>query len=114
MRISDWSSDVCSSDLAVDLGERGIAIIGVDRRDRDHVGVLRGERDQRVVTLAYVRGIARKRLVGTAEPHRAEGIDRQIGSASCRERVWPYVLISVVAVLLKKNKTNYPSKDYEH
>src|SRR3546814_6925904 len=93
MRISDWSSDVCSSDLmrmnleqadaarghAIDLGERGIAIIGVDRRDRDHVGVLRGERDQRVVTLAYVRGIARKRLVGTAEPHRAEGIDRLTG-----------------------------------
>src|SRR3546814_8902200 len=25
MRISDWSSDVCSSDLAVDADERGVA-----------------------------------------------------------------------------------------
>src|SRR3546814_19130660 len=29
MRISDWSSDVCSSDLATDIAERGIDVSGV-------------------------------------------------------------------------------------
>src|SRR3546814_13732796 len=33
MRISDWSSDVCSSDLAVDAGE-GRAEFGLDRVQR--------------------------------------------------------------------------------
>src|SRR3546814_11836529 len=32
------------------------------------------------------------------------GTLNQIGRASCRERVWPYVSISVVAVSLKKTK----------
>src|SRR3546814_6565178 len=34
MRISDWSSDVCSSDLAAALGERDERVV-----DRDHPGV---------------------------------------------------------------------------
>src|SRR3546814_16868866 len=32
--------------------------------------------------------------------------DPEIGRASCRERVWQYVEISVVAVSLKKTKKN--------
>src|SRR3546814_12075133 len=35
MRISDWSSDVCSSDLALDAEHRdGVAVVGDDRRER--------------------------------------------------------------------------------
>src|SRR3546814_7986625 len=40
MRISDWSSDVCSSDLV--LARRRFAGIGIDRRLLDHP--LRGDR----------------------------------------------------------------------
>src|SRR3546814_8593644 len=96
MRISDWSSDVCSSDLIYsDRGEMlGLAAEG----------------------LAAGLGID----MGTAPPYRPDwkpmvesrfgilndltGIRWQIGSASCRERGCKYVKISVVDVSLKKNK----------
>src|SRR3546814_12817423 len=35
MRISDWSSDVCSSDLAPQIGERGIARAKIVERDAE-------------------------------------------------------------------------------
>src|SRR3546814_2389042 len=44
MRISDWSSDVCSSDLAlpaVDLQDEVVLLVEVERRDR----VRRGDED---------------------------------------------------------------------
>src|SRR3546814_9321161 len=75
MRISDWSSDVCSSDLldlaAFDLRARGRH--GVDGQRNlfaDHVGHGGGR--------ALVR-------------HAEQGRASQIGRASCRERVWQYV-----------------------
>src|SRR3546814_17838422 len=47
MRISDWSSDVCSSDLnaisglaAHRLGLPGTALPGVDHGDASHIGVV--------------------------------------------------------------------------
>src|SRR3546814_8818101 len=74
MRISDWSSDVCSSDL-IDLLER--------RQD----GVL-----------AAVAGVHHGPAVAGAPPDiRGRGClpslfdDQQIGRASCRERVCQYV-----------------------
>src|SRR3546814_4318968 len=88
MRISDWSSDVCSSDLTA------MAI--------DHVDHL-GDVTLRQQTIGDVEGdirVARKKL---ADHHAAWGrldnnrdilvvrIDRQIGRASCRERVCQYV-----------------------
>src|SRR3546814_9139289 len=86
MRISDWSSDVCSSDLQVAARRLGFhrripaPAVG-PRRDADRARMLR-------------------RVVGLAEPE-------QIGSASCRERVCQYVSISVVAVSLTNNKHTY-------
>src|SRR3546814_20570291 len=101
MRISDWSSDVCSSDL--------------------------GARNNLETILASVQELA----TGTAEPQaegRKLVIERfeltnarapllvpqlgekravrmpEIGRTSCRESVCQYVWISVVAVPLKKNK----------
>src|SRR3546814_5675032 len=92
MRISDWSSDVCSSDLegprivflvaglgvaAADMLEGGgNEGFGVRRRvDREAVGRVR-----RHLELGH-----RGQAVGVANP-----LD-QIGRASCRERVCKYV-----------------------
>src|SRR3546814_4916877 len=67
MRISDWSSDVCSSDLR-DAGNDGPAIFQRSRRDAFH--------GARGADVAQAHGL-RRRL--------------QIGRASCRERVCQYV-----------------------
>src|SRR3546814_20864571 len=68
------------------------------------------------VAAALVAGLAiapfpmRLAPVGTVDVREAFGLPPlpyfsiKIGSASCRERVWQYVLISVVAVTLKKKK----------
>src|SRR3546814_2518914 len=77
MRISDWSSDVCSSDLVVAVRQhdvqasaqeaaRGVAQEGLQLRHREG-GLLA------VVT------------------RRQRGAREQIGRASCRERVGQYV-----------------------
>src|SRR3546814_12860605 len=94
MRISDWSSDVCSSDLR-DVDARGLEL------DPELVerGVSRG--------LSVVQGDANCDL--RDYPDRAfdyailsQPLQTEIGRASCRERVCQYVSISVVAVSLKK------------
>src|SRR3546814_14064320 len=83
MRISDWSSDVCSSDLA--------------RADPRRAGQGRARDTRRLDR-------ARDRRRGRA-PARRLNRRRKIGRASCRERVCQYVSISVVAVSLKKKIT---------
>src|SRR3546814_14825386 len=113
MRISDWSSDVCSSDLVPPIGAAGAA------RDLGHV--VQAEREQhglleplvdapaaRAIGLGNTRraGIElRQRLIdrlthrplGLAADRNAVlpgGVDRRlkaIGRASRRERVCPYV-----------------------
>src|SRR3546814_18778136 len=113
MRISDWSSDVCSSDLFPDI---------------DPVAVQLGPLAIRWYALAYVAGI----LLGWwyvthlsrrwASPVTVEHLGDfvlwttlgfvlggrlgyvQIGRASCRERVCQYVLVWVFGVPLKKKK----------
>src|SRR3546814_13257811 len=87
MRISDWSSDVCSSDLGrFDFGRLA-------------------QQDDGDAPVARRPGLLRDEvlLVGAADD-RGDALGRQIGRASCRERVGQYVSISVVAVTLK-NKT---------
>src|SRR3546814_6567315 len=87
MRISDWSSDVCSSDLApavrvdgsgprqrvpdAEVG-RQVDIGMAERAQRDVVGRPRADARQREQAAPYVVAV-------------------QIGRASCRERVCPYV-----------------------
>src|SRR3546814_3270963 len=92
MRISDWSSDVCSSDLVA--GDR------VDHRPRPdpdrHFPALAG------VGHGDLRGDPGTRDAGLLRRVRP---GRQIGRASCRERVCQYVWISVVAVSLNNKKT---------
>src|SRR3546814_17850650 len=102
MRISDWSSDVCSSDLCDDLRlDLGGAFEDVeDARVAEHAGDL-------VLLGVAVAAVHLQRVVGVgpgdarAQQFRHAGLD-EIGRASCRERVCQYWEISVVAVSLKK------------
>src|SRR3546814_14967452 len=92
MRISDWSSDVCSSDL-------------IQRRHRRRLVDLAGG------FLGFLEQAGKAGATGRAGAAGAFGGSRlnaagaiyQIGRASCRERVCQYVSISVVAESLKKN-----------
>src|SRR3546814_15559158 len=101
MRISDWSSDVCSSDL-VDLGlgkavvDRA-AIFLLDERQRLFPRALPGDgadgdliEDLPPGRLAERAGEDRRILV-ERDPGEPAADDRQIGRASCREGVCQYV-----------------------
>src|SRR3546814_4549113 len=84
MRISDWSSDVCSSDLDRPHG----------RTEKLALNQLSG--GYRIV-LALVADLSRR--MATANPHLSDPlqseaivlIDEENGRASCRERVCQYV-----------------------
>src|SRR3546814_16474487 len=108
MRISDWSSDVCSSDLPWQWTPgngtpRGHSIRVVQPhflhdRGGDFLDRLGGGRQPR----------------NAFPPHHAFGLgdfvaalgQLEIGRASCRERVCQYVSYSVAAVTLKKKKND--------
>src|SRR3546814_14877760 len=100
MRISDWSSDVCSSDLGRQQhhgrveGRRGL-LHQVEQHPDQH-----GQREQVVPALLDHVEDARQFLAGQAVEVVAGrvGVDlqeqpeiEQIGRASCRERVCKYV-----------------------
>src|SRR3546814_20614055 len=110
MRISDWSSDVCSSDL--DEARRrklaGTLVISVAIRRDGSV-----ERADMIQSSGIkLLDAAAMRIAKLAEPYpplprTEEKIDvRHVtnGRASCRERVCQYVKLSVVAASLKQNK----------
>src|SRR3546814_15898378 len=109
MRISDWSSDVCSSDLRP-VG--AVAQGGVQHRAAlRHVDLLAAEHG---LARALDIGGARQgqQLVQRLRQDEVLRIGEQqvveIGRPSCRERVFQYVLLSVVAVSLKKQTTPTP------
>src|SRR3546814_13899060 len=106
MRISDWSSDVCSSDLGAALCGGGAGQHG--RRRRQARALLRGDRqagrradalqDQyqraaaRLIAVRRVPGLIALLALVLAVPTFGQSATRaQTGSASCRERVWQYV-----------------------
>src|SRR3546814_11588330 len=121
MRISDWSSDVCSSDLIglaeERTGELVEPLVALCPLANDLVGLEPGQRALDIVILATrQRGIGPRaariddRIVGGVL-HVAPGAARlalgiigrrQIGRATCRARVCSYVSISVVAGSFKK------------
>src|SRR3546814_2219101 len=81
MRISDWSSDVCSSDLSCERQCAGHSRFRLPRL----YGHLDGEKD---------RGGLQRHLAGGSKPLPDTAGDRncqQIGRASGRERVCKYV-----------------------
>src|SRR3546814_4332101 len=83
MRISDWSSDVCSSDLPSALAARSLrlhsALVG---------GSLTARRSVRSadLPLSCAAHVASSRKGSTSHD-----LNPQIGRASCRERVCQYV-----------------------
>src|SRR3546814_5471729 len=89
MRISDWSSDVCSSDL-LQVRDR------LDRARNGGEGNVRHEAEQhaRKRALIDVREISGERnlevRIGRPQDRAARRIAK-IGRASCRERVCQYV-----------------------
>src|SRR3546814_17259076 len=114
MRISDWSSDVCSSDLARPLEreayrasgagdtlqgiaavDRGIAVRHAEGGDDDLAGIHVVDADARLVALNLHQPLVD-----------CKGTDA-IGSASCRDRVCQYVSISVVAVSLQTKQREH-------
>src|SRR3546814_3828818 len=100
MRISDWSSDVCSSDLVGDHRRALDAAIHVGEAERVEraapIGALEIV-DQRRGGHCRQRGgkVARGQLDAAAMDELAVDIDAvdllEIGRASCRERVCQYV-----------------------
>src|SRR3546814_9291729 len=83
MRISDWSSDVCSSDLHLaDMGQELVAQPFTFRRTFHQAGDIdEGE----------VRRDDFRRPAYFGDPEQARVRHRQSGRASCRERVCQYV-----------------------
>src|SRR3546814_12795681 len=107
MRISDWSSDVCSSDLRIKgvFFDAQIAL--------GHIAVI-GEALVQRLRLAAVNSLRRRQGIVGRRHHALATADLliqmhkvglQIGRASCRERECQYVYIWVSAVSYKKNKT---------
>src|SRR3546814_13403963 len=108
----DWSSDVCSSDLGIRLGERPTLHVipghaddvarprqwgaGPHRMDRRPAGPRQDAFDLLAVLGETSNALGHQIF----RPHML----KKIGRASCRERVCQYVYISGGAVLLKKTK----------
>src|SRR3546814_13568501 len=124
VRISDWSSDVCSSDLGTLAGVGREAEAAARERAKEWIGgldfVSRDEFEAVKEMAAKAREEAealRARLEALensaeqkASPKKAESHiafalwRKQIRRASCRDRVWQDVELSVVAVSCKNTK----------
>src|SRR3546814_15944468 len=98
MRISDWSSDVCSSDLKRGRKRAQIAIVDAEQP------VFAEARVQYPIELGaivdfdqHIQLPVSREPIQRFQPLGAErGRDQQIGRASCRERGGQYVSTSVV------------------
>src|SRR3546814_15748202 len=98
MRISDWSSDVCSSDLHQQLAYRPAVGASLEIEDEREAGI--GDERERMRRIDRLGRQHRKDLFGEIA---VEPVDRfllqlgpaadhlEIGRASCRERVCQYV-----------------------
>src|SRR3546814_16239057 len=127
MRISDWSSDVCSSDLVQVDGVIFYQVLNAAAAAYEVRNLERAILNLTMTNIRTVMGsmdldelLSRRDDINTrllqvvddaTEPWgikatRIEILDiTQIGRESCRERVCHYVSNSVVAVSIKKKKT---------
>src|SRR3546814_6866530 len=100
MRISDWSSDVCSSDLAGGSGRRGAGCVqavavGFERRDEVVAGAVFGQGarvgDGQHAQAQWGRVGACGHGTSLTQPVRSE--ERRVGKecvSTCRSRWLPY------------------------
>src|SRR3546814_11909039 len=108
MRISDWSANVCSSDLQAPEEVRPVQAEALPVPEE----ALPAREEVRRAPAAAARLLLRavrprpvhRQAVRVALQVLAIPAPLQIGRASCRESVCQYVSISVVAVSLKKKK----------
>src|SRR3546814_13127474 len=108
MRISDWSSDVCSSDLLQcrsqgTLIEQVDIVLGVASRifadEAGEIGPFRWNalhghrrlRPWRQWRASKSAALAERERAATREGRMERSRALEIGRASCRERVWQYV-----------------------
>src|SRR3546814_16783996 len=118
LRISDWSSDVCSSDLQAELDA---ARFEIDARHLylhfigqavAHAGAFAAQFMQRLVVLEILAAQFRhvhqafdmQGIQGDEYPETGPARHGEIGSASWRARVGKYIYISVVGVTINKKK----------
>src|SRR3546814_12650972 len=106
MRISDWSSDVCSTDLRI--GRQRLQFphpeIAVQLIVEIHAATVSGK-PQSIAQRPFSsrKALACEKCLHPRKPLCAE----KIGRASCRESGCQYVYISVVAVSLKTKPKIY-------
>src|SRR3546814_13559940 len=113
MRISDWSSDVCSSDLNwgslaqpgdprydnITNRPEGNDVYQVPQNASYDLNDINRERINGQAVLQFRPTDA---LTATVDYTYSRNTVEKIGRASCRERVWQYGKISVGAVDIKK------------
>src|SRR3546814_13355125 len=103
MRISDWSSDVCSSDLHCST-----VFIVCSKASEEQLKDINGKMMARKKKIAEMQQAmmqqAEAQQVAARQQQQAMLQQAQIGRASCRERVCQYVEISVVGGELKKKQ----------
>src|SRR3546814_17771804 len=123
MRISDWSSDVCSSDLWCRRPRRSVSRVPSAHIQYEHVYPPGTDAADLLVQMQLPFVVLRQvpRDVETEASPLADGLGcherrehtlgavfgNEIGRESCRERVCQYVCITVVAVSLKTKIHNY-------
>src|SRR3546814_14291039 len=101
MRISDWSSDVCSSDLYADLGFTDAEEMLVKAQLVTKIGDIIKQRKLTQQQAAELMGMRQGRVSNMLRGH----FHGQIGRAACRGRVFQDESISAYGVSVKKKKT---------
>src|SRR3546814_19516180 len=123
MRISDWSSDVGSSDLGDKDADHDVELEQPDqkpaplcradlgdidrrqhRRSADREPAEETERDERAQIPACARSDRRDDIAQRDHNPHGAAADPEIGKAPCRERECQYVSILVGAEAIKKKK----------
>src|SRR3546814_14111391 len=100
MRISDWSSNVCSSDLPCDGGDR-------DRAHLIELGLVVRADYAIFANRELWKGVTLRRIL-PSDAIFEHIVLLEIGRASCRERVCQSVLVTREAVTLERqNDTSF-------
>src|SRR3546814_18585450 len=101
MRISDWSSDVCSSDLAAERGGPDASAPGVVGGPESACRMAQSRRGPGRLRAGIGAGLPRELVHDQTDLV-------EVGRASCRERVCQYGYIPVVTASFTQTKINNP------